>query len=250
MLVLTNEKNRPIDTKYPFVFRKDFLGYCQHSNLEYLLISDENNEVYLPIVISKSKFIKILTILHPPLKNGKSISYEEEEMFFNELIYFVKKKKFADRIKYPMHLGVFKSAPANASSISFGLIEADLSQELDELFMKFKKNYRNEIRKSIKEGVEIKFGEDQFEPFYKVYQETMKRNDLFLESEGALDSFKNGMNDNSGTICAVAYYKGEVLGGALVPYSNYGGFYLYGGSSEKQKIVGGLKLMHWEIMKV
>ena len=44
--------------------------------------------------------------------------------------------------------------------------------------------------------------------------------------------------------------RGEVLGGALVPYTNYGGYYLFGGSSEKQKVVGGLKLMHWEIMKV
>ena len=56
--------------------------------------------------------------------------------------------KIADRIKYPIHFGNFNEYPNNAKFKKFGVIEVDLvNQEIDDIFKKFRKNYRYEIKK-------------------------------------------------------------------------------------------------------
>ena len=59
------------------------------------------------------------------------------------------------------------------------------------------------IVQMINKNVLIVFGEDQLDEFYKLYAETMRRNEMHLESLNEFKLFMNGMRQN--LICGVAY---------------------------------------------
>ena len=61
----------------------------------------------------------------------------------------------------------------------------------------------------VRDDVKIKFGNNQFDTFFDIYQKTMTRNGLYLEPRKAVKELITANNDN---ICAVAYYKEKALG--------------------------------------
>lgn len=245
--LVKNEEDYQMMKEFPFVFQKSYECFCLESNLEKVVVQDKSKKIFLPFVLSNSKFLKTLTILHPPLAFSQKITKDEEKTFLEDFIKYATEKKIADRIKFPMHFGKYNSSPVNAKFIKFGMLQINLNQEIDKIFNDFRKNYRYEIKRCQREGVRVTFGHEQFDVFYNLYEKTMIRNQLHLESKLAL---KQLIKSSDNFICAVSYFKNEVAGVALVPYSKHSGFYFLGGSAEKQKISGALKIMHWEIIKL
>lgn len=245
--LVKEERDFQMMKDFPFVFQKSFERFCLESNLEKVVVQDKSKKIFLPFVLANSKFLKTLTILHPPLTFSKNITKDEEKTFLENFIKYVSEKKIADRIKFPMHLGKYMSKPVNSKFYKFGILQINLNKEVDEVFNDFRKNYRYEIKRCQREGVTVTFGHEQFDVFYSSYKKTMVRNQLHLESKSAL---KQLIKSSDNFICAVSYFNNEVAGVALVPYSKHSGFYFLGGSAEKQKISGALKIMHWEIIKL
>lgn len=235
---------------HPHVFQHEFANYAHLSGAKYYVISDNNGDVFIPVLVNRSQFLNILTILYPPLSKNRRVSPELEESFFNTMITFIKKNKLCDRISFPMLLDVFQAAPKNADCNNFGNINIPLQEGTnEEIFKKFRKNYRYEINRCKREEVEIKFGENQFEAFYSLYEDTMNRNQLFLEDYVAIKRLFKDLYRINSIICGVVYHNGLPQGGVFIPYSKYAGYYLYGGSVERSSINGAIKALHWEVIQ-
>lgn len=83
-------------------------------------------------------------------------------------------------------------------------IENNLTESLEIIFSKFKKNTQNEIRRAIKEGIELEI-EKNIEYFIKSYNKTAEKLNIQKISKEFIDSFTNNISIYK------AIYKGETL---------------------------------------
>lgn len=118
----------------------------------------------------------------------------------------------------------------------------------EEIFESFHKKWRYNIRLAERKGVICDFyGTDKLNDFYKLMEETAKRDGFNIRSK----EYFERIIKNMGEYCRLymCYCDGEPLSGAIAV--NYGGrvSYLYGASSQKQRNVMPCYLMQWSMIK-
>lgn len=234
----------------PYVFHQAFSSYSLANKQCHVILTNDHCNIFLPALITPTKFLKVLTILYPPLSLNGRIDKNEEKVFFEELILFLKKEGICDRITNPMLLDVFHASPEKSKTTDFGNISISLLENSEEeIFKKFRKNYRYEINRCSRENVTMKFGADQFNAFYALYESTMLRQHLFLEKKEALQILFTELDKSNAVICGVVYHNEIPQGAVFIPFTKYASYYLYGGSSEVSTLNGTIKALHWEVIK-
>ena len=127
------------------------------------------------------------------------------------------RKHTIDRILPFIPLDVSNSFPDNSNFAKFGNVSLTLDNKTeDEIFSKFKTSNRNIIRKTKKMKSYVKFGDEVFEDFYKIYKNTLKRQKLCYDSKESILSFYSSLKNNC--LCAVSYASdGDPEAALLVP---------------------------------
>lgn len=235
------------DSKYPFVFSKNYSGFVHSQRGKLLLLQDENNS-WMPVKLGNIRFLKTIQILFPPLRNSERLSREEEGQFVNKMLRWLKEKNIADRIVQPPPYCIFNVFPKGAQKADFGTYFIDLenSSEAD-LFQKIHPKHRNVIQNAMNKGGEIRSGRGELPVFYELYKSTMERSNMYCETIAYFQSFYEHLSN--AIICSVIYYKGKPQGGLLMPYTTAGAYYVYGASADNIELTGAMNYLHWETMK-
>ncbi len=170
----------------------------------------------------------------------------DEKDFLNETVNFLKKETRYDFIEPPTAISVFNTYPDNSYFAPFGTYQLDLTMTEDELFKNLHSKHRNVVRKAMKSNVDIKKGNDQINNAYINMVITKKRQGVSFLSKDAFKDFIDCLQNK--VEIYVSYYEGVVQGCAIIPFSNYAGYYLWGGSIDRP-FTGALNFMQWEIIK-
>ena len=233
---------------WPFGFSDAFISYL-NKDIQGEVIFIENDGIILPLIIKKKFIFKIGYFVHPSLRNGLKISKEDEHSFFEALSIFLLNQQMVDFILPPTHIEVFSHIPTKAVGYEIGIIRLDLrNKKEEEVFANFRANFRNLIRKADRDGIEIKFGIEYFNDFYKIYKENQVFKDAIYDSEEKIRLIIENPNLRDNITCGIAINKGKIETAILNVESGNIAYYLFAGNSTNNH-QGSNRLLQWEIIK-
>ncbi len=176
--------------------------------------------------------------------NGELDEHEEKAFLNSAIEYF--RSTTVDLIIPSNNTALFRTHPDHALAAPYGTFVNDLGQSEEMLFSKVRKTYRNNIRRAMKSGVQIKSGMEYLDSSYRLISETLKRSgadvikkyDDFVRDIQAL-----GKNVN----ILIAEHHGDIQGCLVSPFSMYSAYNWYCGS-KPEPVLGSMHLLHWETM--
>ena len=122
----------------------------------------------------------------------------------------------------------------------------DLSKTEDQLLSEMHHKTRYNIRLAERKGVEIKFGENNFEDFWKILEETYKRQGVKTHLSGYYEKMlKVGEEDGFKVQLVSAYYEKKIVACNLVVYYGDMVTYLHGGSLGEYRNIMAPHLLQW-----
>jgi lipid II:glycine glycyltransferase (peptidoglycan interpeptide bridge formation enzyme) len=207
---------------------------------------DTGLRLFIPYVIKKKIFVKYLTFHSSPIITGSELSEEEELCFLDNCISQFKISGI-DFCTQPVNHAIFRAYPKRSIYAAFGSYILDLTRSEDELWNGFHHKHRNVILNAKKKGVIIKFNmPDSVNISYEIIRRTMFRSKMDMIPKLKFLKLIESLGAN---ICiAIAFHEGKPMGCAVFPFSLYGAYYLYGGSSDLP-VLGSMNLLHWEAIK-
>ena len=179
-----------------------------------------------------------------PVDNNLTI--EEEKTFLNDVVKYFRKAG-ADMIIPATTNTIFKTYPDGADAAPYGSYIIDLMQAEDALWANLHSKHRNVVRNAIKKGVEIVDGIEFMETVHTLIRDTLKRSKLEFMSWDEFNHFVHGINKNIKIL--IANHEGVAQGCAVIPYSQYSAYYLYGGSIS-HPLSGAMNLLQWEAIRM
>ena len=234
--------------EWPVPFSDDFFRYV-NTAIQGEQIFFEYENCFIPLILKKKYIFKIGYFIHPPMKNGQKLSLQEEKVFFEKLIAFLKDKKTLDFIMPPIHIEVFQQIPMKSLEYKLGIIRLSLKNKTEEeVFFSFKPIYRNLIRKALKEEVIMKFGMEYFDDFYQLYQEKLKQENSPFDSYDQIKKIATSLEKTNSMTCGVAYVNGKPDAGIVNIHDAKNAYYLWAGTATDAH-PGSLRLLHWEIIQ-
>lgn len=233
---------------WPFAFTNEFFNYLNFAvGGEQLFF--EHKKAIMPIIFKKKYFFKIGYCIHPPVNEGKKISLIEEKHFFEELTLYLKNNNLVDFILPPNHIENFHHIPSSAIGCKLGIIRLQLKNQTEEsVFSSFKPIYRNLIRKAIKEGVEIKFGLEYFDDFYKIYHNKLLLEGAPIDTYEQIKMIASSFNKTGRAICGVAYFNNKAEAAIFNINDNTNASYMWSGTT-KNCHAGALRLLQWKFIQ-
>jgi len=201
-----------------------------------------NEDFLISYYIKRKWGVKILIFTSAPFKITKFPKKSESE-FIEKCLKIIIKQLKVDYIQRPPTNVFFNSFPNNSQKMPFGSYVINLDSSEEEIFSKFHSKHRNVIRKSIKDGLEVKKSNSFDNKVCNLINETLFRQNL---PKLKFDYIKN--IDQSHVLFSSIYKNGEIQGAAIFFWSIYGAYYMYGGSIERPH-TGAMNLLHWECIK-
>jgi hypothetical protein len=230
----------------PIFFSKGWHNLIKKTNTNSIFVYDINNQIVIPIIIFRQKFIKKAEYVYTPIKFDGSVPNKNDEIIFlNKLHKFLRCENICDIILPPNGMVNFKVLPKYVSYYHIGQIYIDLTKSKEELFKGLYPNYRNEIRKAGREGLEISIDSKNIDIFYNLYKSTyLRQNADFSSIEKffhQIQEFPNNM------IIGISRFKGEEETGVSVYFDKKIAYYDASGSVEKTILPGSNKCLLFDV---
>jgi lipid II:glycine glycyltransferase (peptidoglycan interpeptide bridge formation enzyme) len=141
---------------------------------------------------------------------------------------------------------IFKTYPDGAVVAPYGTYVVDLNQPEDAVWSNLNTSHRRKVRQAGKQGVQIKSGMDQLEAVHALVRDTFKRSKLGFMGYPEFERYVRGLNEH--VLVSVAEYQGVMQACVVVPFSEFCGYYVYGGSVD-EPVTGATNMLHWETMR-
>ncbi|MDL1984831.1 MAG: peptidoglycan bridge formation glycyltransferase FemA/FemB family protein [Deltaproteobacteria bacterium] len=199
----------------------------------------------LPYTVIRKAIFRMVRFRVETIPLEEELDIEEEKSFLNSAIEYFRTIE-ADMIIPATTNTIFRTFPDGADAAPYGTYIIDLTQTEEILWSNLHSKHRNVIRKATKSEVEIQSGIEYLRTAYELIRDTLKRSKLGFMSYMALKRFVLGLDNNVKIF--VANHQGVTQGCAIVPFSSYGAYYLYGGSVPRP-ITGSNNLLQWEAIR-
>lgn len=127
-----------------------------------------------------------------------------------------------------------------------------LNKSEDEFFMSLKGNYRRNIKKALREGLEIKIhtkGNESINMFYKVLCEVFLNTKFLPRPKKYFENVWNELSNSNKALIITAEFEGQVVGSYLVAFDNKHAYELYGGVTRMGRDHEAGYLLKWEAIK-
>ena len=245
-----SEKN--FGDHWPVQFKKGFSDfYNEYYSSQVLFLHEEKTKSWLPLNFMTYKIAKFGQILHPPVSEGMELNAEQQLLFFDRMLAFLKKTSLIDRLIQPHPSGITLAAPKDTKWIPFGSYITELSNFPDDeqLLNSYDVKYKKAIQHSINNGARVVFGKESYQDFYNLYRQTTTRNGIHTDPVEYFNSLRKHLGSGN-TETAVVYDGTEPLGGIFMLYSKYAGLCTHAGSSGNTRLYGAVKYLHFEMMKL
>lgn len=246
------EKNSNSRFQHLLEFKKIVENTYQNCESRYYMIK---NKAIFPFFMVKSKLLGNRLISLPFLDNGGFLgSYNKENI--KELIRELKKDEKIKHIEVRMNASSenFKKVEKILKDIGFEK-EASRQQFIvrltseKDLWKRFHKHTRNDIRKAEKSNLKIKEIEDDSElkKFYKLYLKNMK---FFGTPQHSYNFFKNLLEIAKRNMIGFnCYFKNKLIGSIILFYQGKHGYISYNVSDINYREHRPNDLLYWKTIK-
>ncbi|MGO9305288.1 MAG: GNAT family N-acetyltransferase [Candidatus Korobacteraceae bacterium] len=199
----------------------------------------------LPYTVMRKARFRLVRFRVETIPWEADLALEEERSFLNSAMEHFRSVG-ADMIIPSNNTAIFRAYADGAQTAPYGTFVNDLTQTEEALFGKVRKTYRNNIRRAIKAGVQVKSGMEYLDASYHLVAETLKRSGADVIK--GYDDFKRSvlsLGDNVQVF--VAEHEGVMQGCLVSPYSQHSAYNWYCGS-RPEPVLGSMHLLHWEAM--
>ena len=199
----------------------------------------------LPFTVLRKAGFRIVRFRVETIPVGGELKISDERLFLNSVITYLRTAGI-HLIVPASNNTIFRTYPEGALAAPYGTFINDLQQPEAVLWRNVSEAYRKDIRRAIKNGVEIRSGREYIESTHAVVTATLKRSGLKFKS---LDEFRRlieSLKENARIFAAI--HQGEVQAALLAPFSGCSAYTLYGGTIAGP-VKGAMHLLHWEAMR-
>lgn len=198
----------------------------------------------LPYTIIRKATVRMVRFRIETIPVGEPLEVEQEKTFLNSVAdYF--RSVGADIIIPGTTNAIFRTYPDGAIAAPYGTFIVDLGKSEECLWASVHSKHRNRIRNAIKGGVQVISGIEHVDTAYHLVRDTFKRSALPFMNQDAFMRMVNGLG--SFIKIFVAEQHGIVQGCVVIPFSNYGAYYVYGGSI-RTPFSGAINFLVWQTM--
>jgi len=176
---------------------------------------------------------------------GADLDLVEETSFLNSVGDFFRSAG-ADIIIPSGNTAIFRAYPRGAAAAPYGTYLIDLTQPEEILANEIRKTYRQNIRKAVAEGVEIKSGVEYLDTSYSLVSDTLKRSGVVFKSHSEFRRMVQELGEYVKVF--VAEHKGTIQASMVAPFSEYSAYNCYAGT-KPEPVLGAMHMLHWEAMR-
>ena len=199
----------------------------------------------LPYTVVRKAGFRMVRFRTETIPLAGELDLGEERSFLNDVVEYFRLTG-ADMIIPSGNTAVFRTYPDGAAVAPYGTFIKDLDQPEEALMKEIRKTYRQNIRKAMAAGVQIKCGLEFLDMSYRLIAETLKRSGIRFKT---YDEFKRRVLALGEYVkIFVAEYKGVVQGCMVSPFSQHTAYNCYAGS-RPEPVVGAMHLLHWEAIR-
>ena len=169
----------------------------------------------------------------------------EETSFLNSAVEYFRSSG-ADMIIPASNTAIFRTYPNGAVVAPYGTFIKDLEQPREVLWSELHADYRYNIGRAMKGGIQIKSGTEYLDSSYTLIADTLKRSGLRFRHYNEFKSILLGLRKNVRIF--VAEYQGAVHACMVAPFSEHSAHDWYSGTTVKP-MRGAMHLLVWEAIR-
>jgi hypothetical protein len=199
----------------------------------------------LPYTIVRKAGFRMVRFRTESIPLVDSLDLEDERSFLNSVVEYFRSTG-AGMIVPSGNTAIFRTYPDGAVAAPYGTVVMDLSLPEEVLLGEIRKTFRQNIRKAVTAGVQIKCGLEYLDVSYQLIAETLKRSGVDFK---AYDGFKRKVSSFGEHIrIFVAEHEGVIQGCVVAPFSDHTAYNCYAGS-RVEPVLGAMHLLHWEAIR-
>ncbi|MBZ5614925.1 MAG: peptidoglycan bridge formation glycyltransferase FemA/FemB family protein [Acidobacteriia bacterium] len=177
---------------------------------------------------------------------GVELNERDEKSFLNSTVEHFRSTG-VDMIIPSNNTATFRTYPDGALAAPYGTFIQDLNQSEEALWKEVATDYRQNIRKATKVGVQVKSGMEYLDSSYDLVVETLKRSSAdFIKNRDDFQKSATSLGENVRIF--VAEYEGVIQACLVSPFSEHTAYDWYSGSTSKP-VRGAMHLLIWEAMR-
>jgi len=199
----------------------------------------------LPYTVVRKATLRLVRFRVETIALHPDFDVAEEKSFLNSAVEHFRAAG-ADVIIPATTNTIFRTYPDGAEAAPYGTIVLDLAASEEELWKQVHPKHRNKIRSAAKQGVRLASGGQHLETAYRLIRETFGRSRLPFMGLQPFRRMVEALGENVAILVAEA--GGKVQGCAVLPFSNYCAYYVYGGTAE-EIITGAMNFLQWEAIR-
>lgn len=199
----------------------------------------------LPFTVIRKAAFRMVRFRVETIPVGEELRLDEEKSFLNSAVEYFRLAGM-DVIIPATTNTIFRSYPDGAIAAPYGSYVIDLDQPEESLWNKLHPKHRNKVRSATKSGVTIRTGMKYLSAAYELIRDTFRRSKLGFMKYEAFQRYVLSLDKQVNIF--VADFHGALQGCAVIPFSDYGAYYVYGGTAP-DPITGAMNLLHWEAIR-
>jgi len=198
----------------------------------------------LPYTIIRKAGFRIIRFRLATVPLGGELDLGEEKAFLNDATEYLRSTR-VDLIMPGANAAVFRTYPDGADAAPYGTLIKNLNQPEDALMKEIHSTFRYNIRRAMREGVQIKEGLEYLDTSYGLVADTLKRSGQPFRR---YDDFKKAVLALGEQVrILVAEREGVCQGCMIAPFSEHTAYTWYCGS-RPEPVIGATHLLHKEAM--
>ena len=199
----------------------------------------------LPYTIVQKTMVRMVRFRVETISLVDDLEVEEEKSFLNSAVEYFRSIG-AHMIIPGTTNAIFRMYPDGAIAAPYGTFLIDLTQPEETLWNNLHSKHRNVIRNAVKKGVRVIGGLEHVDTAYNMVEETFKRSSMPFMSRESFNRMVQALGEQVKVF--VADYQGTIQGAAVIPFSDYRAYYVYGGTNA-EPLTGASNMLQWEAIK-
>lgn len=199
----------------------------------------------LPYTVIRKAGFRVIRFRLATVPLEGELDLEEEKVFLNNATEYLRSTG-VDLIMPGANAAVFRTYPEGADAAPYGTFVKNLNQTEDALLKEIHSTFRYNIRRAIREEVQIKEGLEYLDTSYCLIADTLKRSGQPFRK---YEDFKKAVLALGKQVkILVAERKGVFQGCMVAPFSQHTAYTWYCGS-RPEPVIGATHLLHWQAMQ-
>jgi Acetyltransferase (GNAT) domain len=200
---------------------------------------------FLPYSVIRKPGLRMIRFSTQTIPLHDGFSLEAEKAFLAGVVDHFRSSG-ADVIIPSGNAAIFRTYPDGAEAAPYGTFVQDLTKTEEALMREIRKTYRQNIRKALSVGVQIKCGPEYLDASYELVSTTLQRSGAKFKSHADFRRRIAALGESAKVF--VAEHGGVIQGCMVAPFSQHTAYNCYAGS-RVNPVLGSMHLLHWEAIR-